>query len=1156
MDSGERNGSHTNHDRDQRPNGVNSEVFVAEKVQGKGKEPQQNMTPTSPMGPNALNGTASRLPAPEGAVIPADMQERLNQLPDEIVHITQGFMPLSTLLTRFAQKTHKDLATKIVELAQMPIPASAVNRNAPHASTDDNSAENVAKKHRLLEFAQNAHTDWTKAFVITSWSRNIEDVRKLIDLKVHLDKERSHYFDAINALGEVRRELGAARIPNPDLKTAVQVLSTGTAPWMPEFDYILPPPLTAKDLASTIANLNTLLSIRLNLHEYDKIPWQFKDYSIKSGRVCFRVAGEFDVDLGIADEDPESQFWFIDFRLLFSPSLKELPGPAFRHLEDKINIVLKDGLLGCYQLLHEVVLTHKISEFRRQAFELSRGKWIDALKVELLNRSLSIQYWVDRYGKDGPKSWIILGVHSGRRKDGRPDDKTTSRLSIRWFRNSKEVKETEIPFDSITISAVSLLKTVIAIHVSSILTSIYENMQKNPIFAKHEANLTLSISPDDPAESNLKVQLTKSEHLTVSMEPITGKFVFSPPSQMIASMERSINTLTKDPASDGHRFIENLRAFVTMEDITSHGLSAGWLRDQPLKINKEDLETKLAKKSLRMAWFRRASWVQNWWAVLQVGTDGERWFLVETESIPSETRISVSFEMKISGVSPTPTYGFLSRLSTYAAALIAHFVNLKTLHSLHARHTLQETNPSSRVKVPFILMRLSELLPSKNRSSRTNKAWARDCVKLMFQGLEVTAPEEVVPIAQLPAPQGKSSKARGDDTALPTVLVGIPGESASIPKQLAAGERAVVVTEARMSVPVPQALTILKERVDRDIAFDAKSGVFAFRLRSKVGETVIPAFIERAIRVERLVDFVEVLHKHEKTLKCEYISLGRIIFTYGYSESADAMEADDSTTYKATVDFGSTESVMTLELEKNNPHIRIVDTLTQVLNENQGLDGVATLLPLTLPALRALDAVEGAWGSLSANGQALVFVRAVEWYVIRYNIFSKQSAPRKVMFELRLQQRRGQPWWYIKRTDTRDRDGDDIDAVLKPLWNSSGTGWQGMRVNAVAQPSGMEDLVGQLDEVMRNFASEVDAPAIDVAPVIAQVKPPQRAPEAPMMATPQRQQPTPNQSQNQSQGRNTPLSHGKGSQNQGRNTSQQSQGQQRLGVNREIVEID
>lgn len=238
MDSGDRNGSHTNHDRDSRPNGVNGGSFSTEKApdKGKGREPQQNMTPTSPSAPNILNGMAnSQHDARDGDVIPQDIRDRLNQLPPEIAHITQGYMPLATLLTRMAQKTHNDLTNKILEMAQMPVPASTVNGNASHTSSvDDNSADNVNKKHRLLEFAQNTHADWAKAFVITSWSRHSEDVSKVIDLKVHLDQQRALYDNAIGSMAEVKRSLGHARVPNPDLKTAVQVLSTGKAPWMPE----------------------------------------------------------------------------------------------------------------------------------------------------------------------------------------------------------------------------------------------------------------------------------------------------------------------------------------------------------------------------------------------------------------------------------------------------------------------------------------------------------------------------------------------------------------------------------------------------------------------------------------------------------------------------------------------------------------------------------------------------------------------------------------------------------------------------------------------------------------------------------------------------------------------------------------------------------
>jgi mediator of RNA polymerase II transcription subunit 14 len=381
----------------------------------------------------------------------------------------------------------------------------------------------------------------------------------------------------------------------------------------------------------TLENLNTLLSIRLNLHEYNNIPLQFKNYVIKSGRVTFKVAGEFELDLTIADEAPESQFWFIDFRFLFSPSLLEIPFGLRSHIEARVNaVLLADGLPGCYKLLHEMVLTHKVSEFRRQAIELARGKWIDGLKVEALNRALSIQYWVDRYGKQGPKSWMLLGVHSGRRKDGRPDPKATSHLFLRWFRDGKEMKDAEIPIDSVNISVETLLKTVIAKHINHILTVTYNELESRPLFGDGEASLSLSTSPDEPAESVLKVQLTSQEHLSVNLEPITGRFIFSPATMIIARMEGEFNSKSKDPVRDAHGYIETIRYRIVEYEIVSHALSVGWQKSNaPAPIPEDILKSLFPRGTAALTWFRRPSWKKDWFMVVSLSMSGERWWLIE-----------------------------------------------------------------------------------------------------------------------------------------------------------------------------------------------------------------------------------------------------------------------------------------------------------------------------------------------------------------------------------------------------------------------------------------------------------------------------------------------------------------------------------------------
>lgn len=910
-----------------------------------------------------------------------------------------------------------------------------------------------------------------------------------------------------------------------------------------QFDYIEPPPLTARDLLKTLENLNTLLSIRLNLHEYDNIPPHFKEYEIESGRVTFRVPGEFELDLTIADDVPESQFWFIDFRFLFSPSLQEIPEVLRFHIENKVNaVLLEDGLPGCYNTLHEMVLTHKISEFRKQAVELARGKWIDGIKVEPLNRALSIQYWLDRYTKTGPKSWILLGVHSGKRKDGRVDPTATSHLFIRWFRDGKEVKDVEISFDSVNISAERLLKTVIAMHVNFILTTIYQQLQARPLFSEGEASLALFESTQEPSESVLKVQLTNREHLSVSIEPITGRFIFGPASMMITPLEHQFNNKSKDPARDAHGWIENIRHKTVEYEITSHAISVGWTRINMPPLSDDVMKSTFPKDTAQLAWFRRPSWKRDWFMVVSFSMSGERWWLIEAcvfcessrlmmltnystpTSAPNATStlsITSSLQLPIKANLPVPTYGFLSTLNVFAAALLSHYANLKTLYVHQAYHKLRNSKHGLPIKIPSIYLKLSQLLPSKNKSPRTGKPWAHDIIKLTFQGLEVTSKTTAA-----------LNQVQASNSLTPATQAIVPGQS----RHGTVEEKVVMVTEARIIIPDRASLSVLQENFDQDIAFDKNSGSFAVRLRSTVGEPVIKALVESFNRIEQFVDFINVLDKHKDLLHSEATSLGRLMFNYGSPVTPSEDGADSSRPYRATVNFGAVQNSITLDFGKGNPHLRIQDYLARVLNDKQGLDGVATLLPLTLPALRALDTIEAEWLQVPDKGQALVFVRAVEWYIVRYDLamppaVDGNSAPstRRIIFEIKMQHRKAEPWWHIRRTDPHVKD--EIDGALKSIWDSKGDGWRGMRLSAVAQPRGAQDLLRRIDEVLRTIVlssspEQGQGQLVSVAPVapVAQMQASSKNLHRPPNQNPtqqQRQQPTPNQSQ--SQGRSMPM---------------------------------
>jgi mediator of RNA polymerase II transcription subunit 14 len=558
---------------------------------------------------------------------------RMNDLPDEIQHITQGFVPLNILLSRLAQQTHNQLADEIMALAKMPLPPSAMNGNAANGdvSLDDNSPESLNKKVRLLKFVQERHAEWIKALVICHWSRRAQDVSKLIDLMHHINKTRSIYQASLDFMINIKRDLTFARIPNPDLNTALQVLSTGQAPWMPDLNYIQPPPLTPEEQIQWIENLNTLLSIRLNLEEHENIPEQFQDFRISSGRVTFRVPGEFEVDLTIADEDPTTQFWFIDFRFAFQPAPAELSVNLRNILEFKVNEVLRtDGLVGCYNFLHEFVLTHKITEYVRQATELSKARWAGMLEVERLRRGMAITYWSGRQGRDSPQSYIIMGVSSGRKSRLRPDQKVSSHLSLRWFRDGIEVKEAEFPLENDIISTEALLQRVIGKHIEHILTAFHTTLKSQGRFIKNEAALGVNIVGDHPEQSALTVQLTREHSLMMKIAPITGAYLTKPQLRGNFDLQSQLNKDFRRPINEQVALLEKFRCHLVEDDLNRRGKSRGWEVVNPPPVKNEETRQLLGTRaSYLLTWLRRRGLPNDWYIMLGQSLSGDQWWLTQ-----------------------------------------------------------------------------------------------------------------------------------------------------------------------------------------------------------------------------------------------------------------------------------------------------------------------------------------------------------------------------------------------------------------------------------------------------------------------------------------------------------------------------------------------
>ncbi|KAK0617914.1 mediator complex subunit MED14-domain-containing protein [Bombardia bombarda] len=1069
MENGTHNGMRTNHDRSPWMNGANGTLVKGNMSPDKGKALADNAAMA-----NGGDDSYMDMDSHNGRLEATPNASRMNDLPDEIQHITTEILPLGLLLTRLAQFTHGRLQEEIAVLASKPVPYLTTNGNAGYnfTGTEDTSPESLDKKTSLLNFIQDIHQRWVKALVISEWSKKAGQVGRLIDIRAHLVGQLEWFEHTFRCLLDVKEATKWAKLPSPDLRTALEVLTTREVSWMPDFGYVDLSPISVEERASWVEEINTLLSVRLSYYEHDKIPIAFREYAINSGRVTFRVEGEFEVDLTIGDEDFDKQFWFIDFRYLFRPAVTELTSQVRAYLERKVNDALAaDGLAGCYKYLHEFVLTQKIGEFRRQAVRLSKERWIDTLKVERLNRAMAIQYWLNKPHSRLFKSWIILGVHSGVGPDGIQDPKSPSRLHLRWFRDNVEVKDFDIPFNTQTIFTESLLTTVIARHVEYLLGSICQKLLTKPRFSQREARLDLQLSRNEPLDSSLTVQLFDEEDAKLGLDPITGAFTMFPKSSVIMDGERKFN-LSHTPAEDGPLILEKLRCAYTIKDLHNRAHSIGWTFSQS-PISSDDIKTIVfsddtpsREKNYQTVWMRKDGWNPQWFIIMCMSLGGDHWWLVELSGqrpgLPNG-RLKMFTKMPMTSAQLSLSDSFFQNLALYVTGMVSHITDLRELHSKRMTHATRELANSSfsQVKLPTIFVRLSEMLNPNNPDGQpapeaSTVPWAREFIPITFRGIKGHS-EDQATLAMLPD-------------------IGSPNGAKRVP-------RTRIIAEARLAVTNKAKFRLLKANVDHDVIFNPHLGQFALRLRGEMGTPVVHLLAARIRALERLVELVEAISKAGKNAVPESATLREVVFSYNSPPPPGlSSHSPENRTWRARLDLTQSKGVA-LTLENGNPQLRILDVLIKIAGSSK-FHQLPSWLIMTLPLYRGLGKIEDEWEkfALRNEGQFQVFNRTIDWLVIRFTLPTTPSSPprppRTLLLDVKAKLRKTKMLWHIERpaitgvASGAKVPNDEFDRVLQQgVWTATSIeGVKTFGTGAAADPeTGIESLLLLISNAVRSL---------------------------------------------------------------------------------------
>lgn len=983
-----------------------------------------------PANPPQTNGSTTN--GPNGA-LPNGMQQNNGRNGNNITNADTEAPPpldqswrdrpenksLGKLMIRTAEKCWVELDEVLKNMSSKSVAQQAAPANGatPEYDTD---AVSLAKKRELMQFAQSQRDRFMKALVISDWAKDADAFAGIIDVNAHLGKLNACHAGATTAVGEMKLAMNQAKMPNPNIEGALELLSTGKSHGLPDFGYIAPARMSAKALLRTLRDMNVTLATRLTLHE--ELPEHFNDYTIADGRATFTVPGEFAVDLAVADEDPASPFFFIDLRFLFTPAPNQLNPQIQNICEAEVNkAIATNGLGGCYDVLHNFILTHKLNVLHSQVGEVVRSKWFESIRVERMRRSLILSYWTKRPGR---KSWVEFGIGSGRLQRDSIREKPTPVISTRWFQRGVEAQHAELDIDWHSISLEDILLEVIARHTSSLLRHVKEDLEAL-VGRKSGLESDLTTSDHEPYDCRLVMKHPSLRTpVRCCIEPVTGQFSISPSTPATRHAQHRLNT---DPTADVPRRLATMLCASALELVDKQIATLGWL--PVLDLARQDNVRQLFGEDVwqRKLFVPSKRWGASWAIAVTVGMGGSRWWIVQLKEVNGTNLRAVTHARRLSSPSTTdtiPSRSLLLRIEKAALAEVSYTALSLDLAQKHIPHhferpSLIDTEDSSRQQAaPTMYVNFSKLMnPSADRKW---KPWAQELVRLTHHGDDSKSVDN-------------SSDVLFTRHDMRLALLG--NTFKELRKHIIANPR------------------------DRDIAMNETGGL-AIRFRTPFGSSFVGPMQAKLSAIKRLENCLAVLKKCHAT--CESVSLSQLTFTYGPDQDLRAHLAFSSD--------GQESVKLRLEPPDSNPHLIIRRLLEQSFNRNSDHAFSETMhaLLLSLPVLRTVERLQS---SHARRTSLTLHVRNISWYSLKYT-----SPLPQITFQIRtrtkIQGSKQLVRWHIEQEPTKanaDSLPEDMLKSLRELWNSNDEHWLGLKNSLAADAQGVGKVLLKIDEIVRRF---------------------------------------------------------------------------------------
>lgn len=833
----------------------------------------------------------------------------LQQAPTEVLQLIgrDHYLPMATMVQRTAQNCWNSLSSLVDQLSNISVPQQAPDPTRISSGIVNNQTKaNLDKKERILQFADDHKADFIKLLVLLQWSKNGEDVRKAMNLNFWLMNRRFVYLQARDALARLKQDALGFQIPNPDLKTAGEVLSLGKATGYPNVGYKEAKPLKRNQILSTLRKLNRTVSVRLALD--DSLPMQLRDYHVQDGRATFVVEDEFELGLSVLDDSPTAPFRVVDFRFTYSPR-PNIPEPKRREIEFVANAEIdRNGLLGCYDFFHNLAITTKLTEISKQALHLSRNQWAGYLQAEMLRRDLVVEYW---RGRDTKKSWIEISVRSGRSSES--ESRTQPYLGVRWFREGKEVNEFDLDLDTAEISFESILLQIIAQHVNCVLESVYDRLTAAELFQEGGLLVEMSTSSSEPKDCGLGVHMAKDMHVVATIDPVTGSIVLSPASNRMNRLQSDLNR-SRVKGEDLIPRLLNFRCVLAEDSILYGTKDTCWQRLDAFRPTTNDVRSLFGVAMARVNLFRHPYWSRDYLLAITNNVNGDRLWILNQSAQGKAASLADFRVVQEQSIQPHQELStrFFDAFSDYASGVVTLHSNAVQLNTVSPNYSLPSIpNFDDDYTLPTLSFEIAggnvTPVPPDTQPTTSSVAALAGTVRVAYRNMD------------------SASKA------------------------------------ARLSVKLRcQMLPVVSERlaasnVDSRVTFAPKQGLVFLEVLTVVGESAIAEIVQRVTHLNDVIACIRTVQSLCNTT-LESISMIAMTMSHKFSEDTES---------RIAVRFPSATNEPLLEFlpPGTDSHECLVPQITQLLKNSHrsfsaNLSDVLSSLSLTHPLIMALHSLQ------------------------------------------------------------------------------------------------------------------------------------------------------------------------------------------------------